>query len=273
MRILILAALGVILLVGSAFADVDDFDNEPYSVGVYIQGYPGFSTASNYYDQNGDKQEFSDTWNGFGFMLRPTYYSMFNDHRWSVSVVMPFMSYSQGSGNSESGFGDIQISAAYWIIDDYNKGNYLSMWFWSDLPTGDDNKGLGTGQVNIRPGFAYTWYKNPYHIQTSIYYNLRLENSDTNLKPGDEIWFNCAFGYWFNKDYRASLEFESGFGQDWKWDSNSLPDTKEQWYKLGPSFCYQINPDVGLKFKMLYNLGGTNTLQTIDIGARVTYGL
>lgn len=273
MKVFVSTTIGVLLLIGLAFADVGDFDNEPYAAGIYIQGYPTFLTATNYYDYNGDKQSLDDTWNSYGFMLRPTYYGIVNDHRWTVSAVLPFMSYSQGSGNSESGFGDVQISAAYWILDDYKKGNYFSFWLWSDLPTGDDNKGLGTGQVNIRPGLAYTWYKYPYNVQTSAYYNLRLENSDTDWKPGDEIWFNVAFGYWLDNSYHASIEFESGFGQDWKYNSTTIPNTKEQWYRVGPSFYYQVNPDVGLKFGMLYNVYGKNTPQTMDFCARICYGL
>ena len=70
-----------LLCAGFVFADVADFDNEPYSAGIYIQGYPMFSTASNYYDANGDKQSFTDSWNAYGFMLRPTYYGRMGERR------------------------------------------------------------------------------------------------------------------------------------------------------------------------------------------------
>ena len=267
----LMTAFFALLLMGTVFAEINDFNNVPYSPGFYLQGYPAYSTASNAYDSDGESQDMGDTWSNIRMSLRPTYWGEMNDKRWQVSANLPFNSYSYGS-SSEAGIGDLSLSAAYWFIDDHKKGSYFSVWFWADIPVGDDAKGLGTGQMNIRPGVAWATEKVPYQIQASFYYNLRMENSDSDVQPGGEIWANASFGYVVNEQMMPGLEIETGWGQDTKFSGVSIPDTKSQWFRVGPSLDYQVNPTTSFKFKVLYMAMGKNTSQSIDIGARVTWG-
>jgi len=271
MKAAILVITGL-FLVGTAAAGVSDFDNAPFAPGFYLQGYPAYSTATKIYNADGEAQDMGDTWSAINFSLRPTYCGMLNQNRWQVSAAVPFTSNTPAGGDAESGIGDVQLSATYWILDDHRQGNFFSFWLWSDLPTGDDEKGLGTGQLNLRPGLAYTMERFPYQVQASAYYNLRMKDSDE-VKPGDEIWGNFAFGYGVNENTAIGLDAETGWGQDLKLNSTTVPDTKQQWFRVGPSFEYQINPNVGLKLKGLYNVMGTNSPQSIDIWARVNWGL
>jgi hypothetical protein len=264
--------LGVILI-GSALAEFNDFDCIPYTPGVYLQGYPTYSTANNWYDHDGESRDLGGTWSAFTFSFRPTYWGMMNEHRWMVSAAAPFASISPSIGDSESGIGDITFSAAYWFLDDHKNGSYFSVWFWSDIPVGDDEKGLGTGQLNLRPGVAYAMEKFPYQVQTSVYYNLRMKNSDTEQKPGDEIWANLAFGYGFNEYMVGGVDVETGWGQDWKLNDQTQSDTKENWLRVGPSFEYQFQPNASFKLKGLYNVMGKNTAQSFDIWARFNWGI
>ena len=68
------------------------------------------------------------------------------------------------------------------------------------------------------------------------------------------------------------MEFQTGWGQDWKVMDVSIPDSKAQWFRVGPYFEYQVQPNLGLKFAGLYNVMGKNTNQSIDIQARATWG-
>jgi hypothetical protein len=173
----------------------------------------------------------------------------------------------------------MNLYGAYWVIDDHKKGNYFSVWFWADIPVGDDAKGLGTGQMNLRPGVAWATEKFPYLIQASAYYNLRMKSTytiplvgDIDVKPGDEIWANASFYYGVNEQMEPGLELQTGWGSDSKVESVTAPDTKAQWFKVGPTFSYNINPNASFKLTGLYNVMGKNTPQSIDIGARITWG-
>ncbi len=258
-------------LVSLAAAGINDFESVPWTPGFYLQGYPAYMTASKVYDQDGTSADLPNNWTAFGFAIRPSYYGTLNNHHWSVGAAVPYTSYDLGSGLSESGIGDMQLSAAYWLLDNYEKSYFLSAWVWADVPTGDDTKGLGTGQLNVRPGIAFSWDKLPIQMQTSLYYNVRLENSTTNVKPGDEIWFNWALGYGFNPNLLGSAEIESGFGQDSKLSSATITDSKESWFKVGPAVQYQATPNLGFKVKALYNAFGKNTPQSIDLWARLNW--
>ena len=258
-------------LVSLAVADVADFENMPWNPGFYIQGYPAYMTASKAFDADGESQDLANNVTGFSLALRPTYYGLMNNHRWAISACVPYQSVDLGTGDTEAGIGDVQASLSYWLLDNYNKYHYLSVWVWADIPTGDDEKGLGTGQMNIRPGLAYCWDKFPLQMQTSAYYNLRLENSDTNMKPGSEIMFNWSFGYSFQPSLMASAEIESGFGQDSKFNDETVTDSKQTWFKVGPGVQYQISPNLGFKVKGLYNAFGKNTPQSLDFWARFNW--
>jgi hypothetical protein len=266
----ILVILAMLLLaVGAAFAEVSDFECLPHAPGFYMQGYPAYFSASKTYDADGNSQDLAETWSGFGFALRPAYTGVLNNHRWNVSAVLPYQSWSAGPGTSQSGIGDMQFSAAYWLWDNHGKGHNLSVWFWADVPTGDDAKGLGAGQMNLRPGVAYGWDKYPYQMQTSAFYNVRMENSETTVKPGSELWANWSLGYSFQPNFMVGAELESGWGmQDDKWNDVTAPDTKASWFKVGPSVQYQMMPNLGFKVKGLYNAFGKNSARSLDLAAR-----
>jgi hypothetical protein len=270
----LLAITFSVLLIGAVTAEINDFDNVPYSPGFYIQGYPAFSTASKAYDSEGTAQDMGDSWSYFGVAMRPTYWGMMNDKRWQISAAVPFNSYSWGDA-SESGIGDIQASFAFWFLDDHKKGNYASFWLWTDIPVGDETKGLGTGQMNFRPGLAYATEKMPYLAQVSVFYNYRMKGtiSDLDYKFGDELWANATFGYNMNENMMPRLELQTGWGMaDSKIEDITITDTKTQWFKVGPSLDYQINPTASFQIAALYNVMGKNTNQSFDIGARINWG-
>ncbi len=271
MRILLTIAVSLILTAG-AYGQFNDFDNVPYSEGFYLQAYPGFSTASKAFNQDGDSYDYSESWSRVGFAARPAYYGMVGENRWMVSAFLPFVSNNPPAGDSEAGVGDVQLSAAYWLIDQHKDGMYLSFWVWADVPTGDDEKFLGNGQMNIRPGVAFAKESQQWRGQASIYYNLRMKNSDTEVKPGDEIWANANFGYWVSPQAMPGLELQTGFGQDGSWNDIDIPESGQQWFRVGPYVEYQVNPQIGLKVSGLYNVMGKNNPQSIDIGARLTWG-
>jgi hypothetical protein len=274
----LLAITFSVLLIGAVNAEIYDFDNVPYSPGFYIQGYPTFSTASKAYDSEGESQDLGDNFSYFGLALRPTYWGMMNDMRWQISAAVPFNSYSWGD-ISESGIGDIQASVALWFLDDHRKGNYASFWIWTDIPVGDETKGLGTGQMNLRPGLSYATEKMPYFAQASVFYNYRMKgNLDFGLgefeyKYGDEFWANASFGYSANEQMTPRLELQTGWGMaDTKIEDIEIADSKVQWFKVGPALDYQINPNASFQIAALYNVMGKNSNQSFDIGARVNWG-
>ncbi len=271
MRTVLLTAIVGVVTCGFAFAQLGDFENTPLTPGFYLNAYPSYSTASKVFDQEGESQELPDNWTAFVVGFRPAYYGLANNHRWAVTALVPYASFDNGVSDPQSGIGDMQAAAAYWFLDNYNKWHNLSVWFWADIPTGDDENGLGTGQMNLRPGLAYCWDKYPMQIQSSVYYNLRMKNSDTEYKPGDELWWNFALGYGFQPRLSGSLEMETGWGFDAKLNDETITDSKETWFKVGPAFTYNLSPNFGFKVKGLYNAFGKNTAQSMDIWARLTY--
>jgi len=269
MRSILAIAAMTLFVCATAFAGISDFECMPHTPGFYIMGYPAYSTASKLYDSEGNSQDLAENWTGIGFAVRPAYSGVVNNHRWNVSAVLPYQSLDLGQDETQSGIGDLQFSATYWMWDNHGKGHNLSVWFWADMPTGDDEKGLGTGQMNLRPGLAYCWDKYPYQMQTSAFYNIRMKNSDTEFKPGNELWANWSLGYSFQPNFMVSADIESGWGmQEDKVNDVSGTDTKENWFKVGPSAQYQLMPNLGFEVSGMYNAFGKNSANTFELGAR-----
>lgn len=67
--------------------------------------------------------------------------------RWSVSVSPGFLSWDQDGMDSESGISDTDLFSTYRFADEADAGLDLAIMGGASLPTGDDDKGLGNGDV------------------------------------------------------------------------------------------------------------------------------
>lgn len=71
---------------------------------------------------------------------------------WAVRVAPAFVSWDVDGGGSESGLGDTRVLTVYRFLDEAQAGFDLAVKGGVSLPTGDDDQGLGTG--NVEPDLA-----------------------------------------------------------------------------------------------------------------------
>ena len=67
--------------------------------------------------------------------------------RWAAYVAPSFVSWDVDDGDSESGLGDTGLGTVYRFLDEADSGFDLALHGAVGLPTGDDDKYLGTGSV------------------------------------------------------------------------------------------------------------------------------
>ncbi|MBP7830848.1 MAG: transporter [Kiritimatiellae bacterium] len=72
------------------------------------------------------------------------------DH-WSACVAPGFVSWDVDGGDSESGISDTALMTTYRFMEEKDSGADVAILGRVNLPTGDDDKGLGSG--NVEPGF------------------------------------------------------------------------------------------------------------------------
>lgn len=70
---------------------------------------------------------------------------------WSACVAPSFSSWDVDRGGSESGISDTLLMSTYRFMEEKDSGADVAVLGRVSLPTGDDDKGLGSG--NVEPGF------------------------------------------------------------------------------------------------------------------------
>ena len=69
---------------------------------------------------------------------------------WSVALAPSYFKWDQDRGGDEAGISDTEVLSTYRLVNEADAGFDLAMMGRVSLPTGDDDKGLGTG--NVEPG-------------------------------------------------------------------------------------------------------------------------
>jgi hypothetical protein len=73
----------------------------------------------------------------------------------AVQIDIPFAQFDPGIGDSESGIGDVELEFQLRAYEDIFGYPYFIPYVNVALPTGDDDKGLGTGDTVVTGGIAY----------------------------------------------------------------------------------------------------------------------
>lgn len=76
---------------------------------------------------------------------------------WEVGLDVPYLSYDVDNGPSEDGISDMNIWTKYRFINEDNNNFGLAAGLNVKLATGDDDKGLGTGETDWMPFIMGTY--------------------------------------------------------------------------------------------------------------------
>ncbi|MBV9493196.1 MAG: OmpA family protein [Acidobacteria bacterium] len=90
--------------------------------------------------------------------------------RWEVSAMLPYDHIKTNGGdragfingylyqgrNSDSGLGDVKLATKFALLDPATSPNKVALSLFVDLPTGEDNSGISTGNGNFGAGVHWT---------------------------------------------------------------------------------------------------------------------
>jgi len=195
-------------------------------------------------------------------LLRPAYWGKTSSgHPWTLNVVIPILSKKIDSADyDDSGIGDITLVGAY---NFYAKdGFFISSPLFIKLPTGsfDKDKALnfGDGQMDIWPQLRVAKLMDKMQFEGTIGYKYRMENDDTNVKPGNELWIEGLFGYQITKTMKLGGEVSLGMGEDSEVNGITANDTAMSSLSIGPQVYYQIDPKMSLVGKFMFDVDSQN---------------
>lgn len=224
----------------------------------------GYSTASKAWNKDGDSGDYADDLTGLTVPLRVNYGVM---EKLTVFGIVSFDKWDQGD-NGESGIGDIWLGAKYAVIPALTLRGAL------DIPTGDDEKGLGNPGgfgIDVAAMSSQKVDKITMNGQVGVRYNA--EDGDTKWQPGFGIYLDAEGVYSFTEaiDGKIGIEFMSvGDGKN---DGNDAKDTASNYLDLKVGGAYKLNEKMNLGANVYYALAGTNTPQDLSIMVKLGYAV
>lgn len=171
---------------------------------------------------------------------------------WTAKVTVPWLSISGpsavlgGGGDgtvlrtagvkrtTESGLGDIVTSLAYDI--ELPQTTYIDLTGKVKIPTGDFNKGLGTGEADYSLLVDGTKMFGPLSVFAGTGYKFVGTNSTLNLK--DSVMVNAGFGY------DITPELNAGATYDWRLSASRKSNPSESTFYLNYKFTKEMNVQV-----------------------------
>ncbi|MFZ2223950.1 MAG: transporter [Candidatus Deferrimicrobium sp.] len=145
------------------------------------------------------------------------------------------------------------------------------------LPTGQyDRKYIanpGSNLWTIEPHYAFTWFLTP-QLSTSwrLMYDYSTENDDTKVKPGQVFHLNYSVEYEIFKNFRGAV---AGYYlkqlTDDEVNGNSVPDSKEQVFAIGPAVFWGAYPNFFIGLKTAWETSAENRPEGNRTTFRMTY--
>jgi hypothetical protein len=212
-----------------------------------------------------------------------------------ADVLLPIVAIS-GSGTVGSPGPDVSTNPA--VFGDLVVGPFLQ-WFDTKLlgrpflqrveldltmPTGQyDKKYLinpGSNLWTIEPYYAFTWFLTPqFSTSWRIHYTYNSKNTDpfealgvSDVQPGQAFHFNYSFEYELFKNFRGAV---AGYYlkqlSDDKVNGNSVADSKEQVFAIGPAVHWIFSPQFSMGLKTAWETSVDNRPKGNRTTLRMTY--
>ncbi len=223
-----------------------------------------YSTAGDMYDADSEKQELADDMTGIRVPIWGNYSIMDN---LEAFAILPIVSTDNGT-DSESGIGDIWLGAKYVVMPE----GCLTIRGALDIPTGDDEKGLGNAGgfgIDIAALTEKKIDKIGLIGQLGIRYNA--EDSDTKWTPGLGIYVHGGAYYAFTEQIPAWIDLTYFNQGDGEFDGNEAKDSTVNWLELNLGTGYVINEALFAGIDLEYTLTGTNTAADLGIFVMIGY--
>ncbi len=114
---------------------------------------------------------------------------------------------NQGKTETESGRGDVELSASYDFLHNRETDWSLALGGSVKLPTADDEKGLGTGKTDY--GIALDLSRSFGRFTPSIGFGYRIVGNPTGADLKNYAYASIGVGFWITDTTNLSLNFES----------------------------------------------------------------
>ena len=133
-------------------------------------------------------------------------------HDFSIEVAAPFVFLSPDVGSSESGLGNLEVSFKFANLGFAERGVLLGYGLEFGLPTGDSNKGIGSGNIwEIEPFFNFGVLTGNWEIVGWTRFGIPT-NQNMSQEVETEFHYDLSTLYHFSTRFQGLLELNGGTG-------------------------------------------------------------
>jgi hypothetical protein len=157
-----------------------------------------------------------------------------------------------------TGIGDTWIWAKYMFMPEPMLSGRVGL----KVATGNDEPdqdelATGTGQMDIDGALLFGIPAGPGTFCASAGYRMRMEHSDSEVKPGDEMHFMAGYSYMPNEMMSLGLFADGYFGSDYEIGGDAVEDSGATVVYVNPNFTYMMDNGMTVGADFHYPLSGT----------------
>lgn len=234
--------------------------------------------ADEAYDSEGESQETCCKYTNMWFPIN-VYYAAMDQFEIGVKPSFAMLKAepdedSREEGDLEgTGLGDTWIYAKYMFMPE----PMMTARLGAKVATGnsepeEDELGTGSGQMDIDGAVLFGVPAGPGVFDAGVGYRMRMENSDTKWKPGNEIHFNACYSYLMSDMMALKLAADGYFGSDGAYDGETIEETGCNIVFVNPGIDYTMESGMTLGADFHYPLMGTSNLAEWGFGVYVGWG-
>ncbi|MCU0538759.1 MAG: transporter [Desulfobacterales bacterium] len=252
----------------------------PSGPGLYLSQYFQYYTSNKFTDSKGDKllpgsaNEELDVWVSLTQMIYQSDQALLFGGKWGLNLIVPLVSFDLDYGNNgpypeDNGAGLGDVNAGVFLQWDPVMGprgpifmHRIELTFL--LPTGkyDSEKELNPGSnfFSFNPYWSGTLFLTPeWTFSTRIHYLYNFKNNDPNRafagagdsQAGQAVHLNFATSYGVLPNLKLGINgyYLKQF-TDLEVDGDSVDNSREQVFAIGPGLLWMINKDASLFLNM-----------------------
>ena len=271
----------------------------PAGPGLYVSQYLQYYTSKQLTDYKGNSllpsnaNEDLDVWVSLTQVIYQSDQAVLFGGKWGLNLIVPVVSFDLDYGNNGpypedngSGLGDLTVGPFLQWDPIMGANGPIFMHrieFQFLLPTGkyDSDKELNPGSnfFSFNPYWAATLFLTPqWTVSTRIHYLYNFKNDDptypgaNDTQAGQAVHANFATSYGVLPNLRLGINgyYLKQF-TDLEVDGNSIKDTREQVFGIGPGLLWTISKDAFLFFNVYFETLAENRPEGERYNLRFVY--
>jgi len=234
--------------------------------------------ADKAYDSEGESQDLDGKYTNMWVPIN-VYYAVMDQFEIGVKPSFAMLKAEaddaarDGDELTGTGLGDTWVYAKYMFMPE----PMMTARLGAKIATGNDEPEedelpTGSGQMDIDAALLFGLPAGPGTFDAALGYRMRMENSDSEWKPGDEIHFLGCYTYPMSDVLALKVAADGYFGSDGEWQGETVDDSGCNIVYINPGVDYTMASGMTVGADFHYPLMGTSNLAEWGLGVYIGWG-